>query len=109
MRVDASALLETLAELVAERVASRIASKASPEPLLVAVDQALGCTRRHAGEVCRAGRIKGAVLLAKRWSAPPEALRAYVARLAEEPSHGADDADAGARRILREQGFEVRP
>jgi beta-glucosidase-like glycosyl hydrolase len=108
VKVDASALLEALAELVAERVASRIAPKASPEPLLVAVDQALGCTRRHAAELARAGRIPGAVLVAKRWSAPPEALRAYVASLAEEPSP-ADDGAESMQKLAREMGLEVRP
>lgn len=111
MKPDASALLAALAKLLAPHLAAELAPHlrkgTAAEPLLVAVDLALGCSRRHAAELCRARRIPGAVMVAKRWSAPREALAAYAASLAEEPTRGADDGDANMRKLAREMGLEV--
>lgn len=110
---DASAILAAVAKLLAPHIAAELAPHirkgTTAEPILVAVDQALPVTRRVASELCRAGRIKGAVLVAKRWSAPPASLRAYAATLAEEPTRGADDGDAALRVLAAEMGLEVRP
>lgn len=108
--MKADALLVALAKLLAPHLAAELAPHlrkgSTAEPLLVAIDVALGCTRRHAAELARAGRIPGAVMVAKRWSAPPEALRAYAASLAEEPTQ-AEDPDDGLRKLAREMGLEV--
>lgn len=76
--------LAPLVEAVVAQVIPRVLAALRAEretPALVAVDAALGCSRRHAGVICRAGRIPGAVLVGRRWRSSQSGIDAYLASL----------------------------
>lgn len=90
-------------------------------PALIAVHEALNCTRRYAAGVCRTGAIVGAAMIARTWSATPAAIEAYVATkgrqtprraapIAVDDEHDLDAvlAELGAERVSRRRSSTAR-
>lgn len=99
-------LADALAAMIIPRVLAALVEREAG-PALLAVDTALGCTRRHAAGLCRAGRIPAAVLVAKRWRAPRESIEAYAASVrGARRTRPADDGDENvtADDVLRSLG-----
>ena len=109
MALDPAAVLDLLAQLVAEKalpiMLARVAAQ-NDNAQLVAVDEALGCSRRHACELCRAGRLPGAVLVANRWRAPRKGVEAYLSTRGRRARTGAVEADDDTTEdtVVRELG-----
>lgn len=107
---DPSAVLGLLARAVADLAIPIVRDALAAEQTvgqLVAVDEALGCSRRHACELCRAGRIPGAVMVANRWRAPRKGVEAYLSTRGRRARKGAVEADDDTTEdtVLRELGF----
>lgn len=112
---DPREALTALARVLAPLVAAELrANPAEPPTGLVAVDTALGVSRRHAAELCRSGRVAGASLIARRWRAPLASIDAYRVGCRRGPATEANDnehasaddvaaelAALGLRRVVR--------
>jgi hypothetical protein len=114
--VSIDALLDARIEAGVDRVlARRLGASWGVRPLVL-VHERMGCSSRYAAKPCRAGDIDGAVLVARRWRAPVDAIDAYLARLAaRRPARRTtataaqtDDARAHADAVLAELGLERR-
>jgi hypothetical protein len=104
-----------LAGLVEFIQATAIAAmKAAPEGAgdpWVAIDAHLGLTRREAAELARAGHVKGARKLGKRWRARRSACDDAMERIGVAPpapstsAANDDEDDQGADGVLAELGL----
>lgn len=98
-------LADALAAMILPRVLAALAEREAG-PALLAVHSTLGVTRRHAAEICRAGRVPGAVIIGRMWRSPQSGIDAYLASLrgARRTQPTDDGEDATADDVLRSLG-----
>lgn len=82
--------LRPLAEALAPVVASLIQEQAAPTRL-VDIVRVYPISRRLAYRACRQGRIPGAVRVARRWLAPPDAVETWLQAQGPRPVAAVED------------------
>lgn len=105
------ALIAGLVELIRATVRAEASREGDGDPWVL-IDLHLGMTRREAAELARAGHVKGARKLGKRWRARRSECDAAIERIGVAPpvpsitTPAIDDGDQGADGVLAELGLE---